>query len=112
MSIVEPGASIVSRTSFSDPSTPAACKSITTEPLEYSFTLSAKYLSVIPTIVSSGLTSAITSVTVPPEGLLDAPWLPAPALSVLAPPHPTHETTIATQHKSDKSFFLIRMSLL
>ena len=49
---------IASRTSFSEPRTPEACTSMTTEPPVSSSTFSLKWVAVWPTMVSSGLTSA------------------------------------------------------
>ena len=61
--MVPPPPSMVSRTSFSEPSTPLACRSILILPPDSSSTVSLNLVSVCPTMVSNGLTSAITRVT-------------------------------------------------
>ena len=61
--MVPPPPSMVSRTSFSEPRTPLACRSILILPPDISSTVSLNLESVCPTMVSSGLTSAITRVT-------------------------------------------------
>ena len=66
--MVPPPPSMVSRTSFSEPRTPLACRSTVIDPPDSSSTFSLNAVSVCPTIVSSGLTSAITRVTAGPTG--------------------------------------------
>ena len=133
--MVPPPPSMVSRTSFSEPRTPLACRSTVIDPPDSSSTFSLNAVSVCPTIVSSGLTSAITRVTAGPTGSpaaadspLDSSFASAAvvasslAASVAAAvvvvsgdfnPHPASDpATIAVQSAALNHLFFILFTLL
>ena len=122
--MVPPPPSMVSRTSFSEPRTPLACRSMMIEPLERDSTSSLNFWSVIPTMVSRGFTSAITSVIASAAGacassldsvvaavVLSCAGVLAAGVSGALTPQAASPHTMVTHNRAVKIFFFIWISL-